>query len=61
MISKTSQDSLAAKASAAFECAADDVIARARVANTEVVIWRDGEVTKLSPDQAEREWQQKKL
>lgn len=55
MISKANGDPLATKANAAFEEVAQDVIARARAAKTEVVVWRDGKVTKLSPDQAERE------
>jgi hypothetical protein len=55
MISKGNNDPLAAKANAAFEEVAHDVIARARAAKTEIVVWRDGTVTKLSPDQAERE------
>lgn len=55
MISKANNDPLAAKANAAFEEVAHDVIARARAAKTEIVVWRDGKVAKLSPDQAERE------
>ena len=55
MISKANNDPLAAKAKAAFEEVAHDVIARARTAKTEIVVWRNGQVAKLSPDQAERE------
>lgn len=55
MISKSNDEHLAAKATAAFEKVAQDVIARARAAKTEIVVWRDGKVAKLSPDQAERE------
>lgn len=55
MISKANDDPLATKANAAFEEAAEDVIARARAAKTEIVVWRDGKVAKLSPDQAEQE------
>lgn len=55
MISKKNGDPLATKANAAFEEVAHDVISRARSSSTEVVVWRDGKVIKLSPDQAERE------
>ena len=55
MINKTNGDPLATKANAAFEEVARDVISRARSSSTEVVVWRDGKVIKLSPDQAERE------
>jgi hypothetical protein len=55
MISKANGDPLADKANAAFKEVAQDVIARARFAKTEVVVWRDGKVAKLSPDEAERQ------
>ncbi len=55
MISQPNGDPLASKADAAFEEVSHDIIARARVAKTEVVIWRDGKVLKLSPDEAELE------
>jgi len=43
------EDLLATKANAAFEEAAQDLIARAWAAETQVVVWHDGKVTKLSP------------
>jgi hypothetical protein len=55
MISKTNGDPIANKANAAFEEVAQDVVDRARAAKTEVVVWRNGKVTKLSPDEAEQE------
>jgi len=48
-------DALSAKIQLAFEAASLQVIARARAANTEVVIWRDGKIVKLTPDEAEQE------
>jgi hypothetical protein len=48
-------DSLIAKAELAFESACRSVIECARRSNTEIVIWRDGKIIELSPDEAERE------
>ncbi len=39
----------------AFEDACRKVIDRARAANTEIVIWRDGKIVELSPDEATAE------
>jgi hypothetical protein len=39
----------------AFEAACRKVIDRARQSNTEIVIWRDGEIVELSPDEATAE------
>lgn len=55
---KANDDPLAAKANAAFAEAALDVIARARASKTEIVVWREGHVVKLSPDQAQHELSQ---
>jgi hypothetical protein len=44
-----------AKAELAFEVACRNVIERARVSNTKIVICRDGIVVKLTPDEAEQE------
>lgn len=48
-------DLLVAKADLAFELACRQVIERARLSNTEIVIWRDGKMIELSPDEATRE------
>lgn len=48
-------DSLAIKVQLAFEDASHRVIERARAANTKVVIWRDGAIVRLTPDEAEQE------
>ena len=61
MISQSNGDPLANKANAAFEEVAHDVIARARAAKTDIVVWRDGRVVKLSPDEAERELAQREV
>lgn len=55
---KSHDDPLAAKANAAFDEVALDVVARARAAKTEIVVWRGGKVERLSPDQIERELSQ---
>ncbi len=44
-----------AKAELAFEDACRKVIERARLSNTNIVICRDGNVVKLTPDEAEQE------
>ncbi len=56
MIKGNAPDSLIAKADMAFEAACRQVIDRARKSNTEIVIWRDGEIVELSPDEAARNW-----
>jgi hypothetical protein len=48
-------DSLIAKADLAFEAACRKVIDRARQSNTEIVIWRDGKIVELSPEEATTE------
>jgi hypothetical protein len=55
MTRKNSSDTLIAKAELAFEDACRNVIERARVSNTKIVICRDGIVVKLTPDEAEQE------
>lgn len=55
MIKSNDPDSLIAKADLAFEDACRRVIDRARVAKTEIVIWRDGKIVALSPDEAAKE------
>jgi len=42
-------------ADAAFAVAAEDVIRRARECNTDIVIWRDGAIAHISPDDFERQ------
>ena len=46
---------LAEKVQLAFVDASYRVIDRARAAKTEVVIWRDGKIVKLTPDEAAQE------
>lgn len=55
MIKGNSPDSLIANADMAFEAACRKVIDRARAANTEIVIWRDGKIVEISPDEATAE------
>lgn len=55
MIKSNDPNSLIAKADLAFEDACRKVIERARAAKTEIVIWRDGKVVALSPDEAAKE------
>jgi hypothetical protein len=55
MIRINDSDSLIPKADLAFEDACRKVIARARAANTEIVIWREGKMVELSPDEATKE------
>jgi hypothetical protein len=52
MIKINSPGSLIAKADMAFEAACRKVIDRARQSNTEIVIWRDGQIVELSPEEA---------
>lgn len=55
MIRTNSPDSLIAKADMAFEAACRKIIERARQSNSEIVIWRDGQIVELSPDEATAE------
>jgi len=55
MTNSSESDTLATKVQLAFEDASHHVIARARASNTEVVIWRDGKIVELTPDEAEQE------
>jgi hypothetical protein len=55
MIRSNDPESLIAKADLAFEAACRKVIDRARQSNTEIVIWRDGQIVELSPEDATTE------
>ena len=55
MIRSNAPDSLIAKATLAFEAACRIVIDRARQSGTEIVIWRDGQIVELSPEEATAE------
>ena len=55
MIKSNAPDSLIAKANLAFEAACRIVIERARQSKTEIVIWRDGQIVELSPEEATTE------
>ena len=56
MIRSNAPDSwMIAKANLAFEAACRKVIDRARQSNTEIVIWRDGQIVELSPEEATAE------
>jgi hypothetical protein len=55
MIKSNTPDSLIAKANLAFEAACRIVIERARRSGTEIVIWRDGQIVELSPEEATAE------
>lgn len=44
-------ESLSARADAAFQRAAQKVVERARQTGTPVVVWKDGHVTELPPEQ----------
>ena len=55
MTMESNSDSLIAKANKAFEAACRKVIDRARQSNTEIVIWRDGQIVELSPEEATTE------
>ncbi len=55
MIRHNAPASLGTKAELAFEDACRNVIERARVSNTKIVICRDDIVGRLTPDEAERE------
>ena len=54
MIRSNAPDSLIAKATLAFEAACRKVIDRARQSGTEIVIWREGQIVELSPEEATR-------
>ena len=55
MIRSNAPDSWIDKANLAFEAACRKVIDRARQSNTEIVIWRDGQIVELSPEEATAE------
>ena len=55
MIKSNTPDSLIAKANLAFEAACRIVIERTRRSGTEIVIWRDGQIVELSPEEATAE------
>ena len=55
MIKNIAPDSLIAKADMAFEAACRKVIDRARLSKTEIVIWREGQIVELSPEEATAE------
>jgi hypothetical protein len=55
MIRSNAPDSLIAKAALAFEAACRMVIDRARQSGTEIVIWRDGQIVELSPEDSTAE------
>ncbi len=55
MIRHNDPASLGAKAELAFEDACRKVIERARVSNTKIVICRDGNVVRLTPEEATAE------
>ena len=55
MIRSNARDSWIAKANLAFEAACRKVIDRARQSGTEIVIWRDGQIVELSPEEATAE------
>jgi hypothetical protein len=55
VIKSNNPESLVAKADLAFEDACRKVIDRARASKTEIVIWRDGKMIELTPDEATRE------
>ncbi len=43
------------KADAAFDATIEHVLARARQTGTDIVLWRNNQVFKVSPDEYERE------
>jgi hypothetical protein len=55
MIRSNAPDSLIAEANLAFVAACRIVIERARQSGTEIVIWRDGQIVELSPEEATAE------
>jgi hypothetical protein len=48
--------SMSQLADAAFKAVARKVVKRARDSGTDIVLWRNGEVVNLSPDEIEQEW-----
>ena len=48
---KKTESSLSEKADAAFRQAARDVIQRAKQTGTPVVIWKNGKVTEVAPEE----------
>ena len=52
MIRSNAPDSWIAKANLAFEAACRKVIDRARQSGTEIVIWHEGQIVELSPEDA---------
>lgn len=48
------------KVNAAFAQAALEVIRVARATSTSIIIWRDGQIVHLSPDEAEQHLEQQK-
>lgn len=56
MIGKQPNDlSMAEMADAAFSAAAEQVLKRAREAGTDIVLWRNDRVVRISPDEYQRE------
>jgi hypothetical protein len=55
MIRSNAPDLLIAEANLAFVAACRIVIERARQSGTEIVIWRDGQIVELSPEEATAE------
>ncbi|MFN9463669.1 MAG: hypothetical protein ACK6B2_10755 [Planctomycetota bacterium] len=55
MTRSNAPDSWIAKANLAFEAACRKVIDRARQSGTEIVIWREGQIVELSPEEATAE------
>jgi hypothetical protein len=55
VIKGSTSDSFIAKANLAFELACRKIIDRARISNSEIVIWKDGKIVQLTPDEATRE------
>jgi len=55
VIKGSTSGSFIAKANLAFELACRKIIDRARVSNSEIVIWRDGKIVQLTPDEATKE------
>lgn len=56
MIGKQRNDrSMTEMAAAAFSAAAEQVLVRARQTGTDIVLWRDDRVVRISPDEYQRE------
>jgi hypothetical protein len=54
-----SPDWLTEQANAAFRQAAEKVIREARLSNTKIVVWKNGKVCHITPDEAERNMRQR--